>query len=341
MNVAIVILNWNGRACLSRFLPSVTACSSGCDISVYVADNGSTDDSVDFVKARFPDVKVIALPDNFGFSGGYNRALQMIDADLFVLLNSDVEVTPGWLDPLTAAFAANEKLGACMPKILSERDSSLFEYAGAAGGFIDWLGYPFCRGRLFDAIEKDGGQYDEPLEVFWASGACMAVRSGLFRQLGGLDEHFFAHMEEIDFCWRLKNAGYSIQCIPSSTVFHVGGATLETGSPFKVYLNFRNNLLMLYKNLPKRHFGMILFLRQCLDGVAALRFLLAGRWNSMWAVWKAHLDYRSALPKYRALRSASPIPAELPGGVYRKSVVIAFFIRRNRLFSQLNRRDFS
>lgn len=184
MNVAIVILNWNGRVCLARFLPSVVAFSGGNNVSVYVADNGSTDNSAAFVAENFPEVKVIPLPDNYGFAGGYNRALQSIDAELFVLLNSDVEVTPGWLDPLLTAFAENEQLGACMPKIRSERDSSLFEYAGAAGGFIDWLGYPFCRGRLFEVIEKDCGQYDEPVEVFWASGACMAVRSRLFRQLG-------------------------------------------------------------------------------------------------------------------------------------------------------------
>ncbi len=341
MNVAIVILNWNGRVCLARFLPSVVAFSGGNNVSVYVADNGSTDNSAAFVAENFPEVKVIPLPDNYGFAGGYNRALQSIDAELFVLLNSDVEVTPGWLDPLLTAFAENEQLGACMPKIRSERDSSLFEYAGAAGGFIDWLGYPFCRGRLFEVIEKDCGQYDEPVEVFWASGACMAVRSRLFRQLGGLDEHFFAHMEEIDFCWRLKNAGYTIQCIPASVVSHVGGATLQAGSPFKVYLNFRNNLLMLYKNLPARHFGTTLFIRQCLDGLAAFRFLLGGQWNAVRAVWKAHIDFRSALPKYRLLRASVSTPDAFPGGVYRKSVVFAFFVRRIRAFSQLNRRDFS
>lgn len=341
MKVAIVILNWNGRECLSRFLPSVIAYSTRHDISVYVADNGSSDDSVAFVKENFGSVQVIELSDNFGFAGGYNRALQSVESDLFVLLNSDVEVTSGWLDPLIAPFGENERLGACMPKILSERDSSLFEYAGAAGGFIDRLGYPFCRGRLFDAIEKDCGQYDSPIEVFWASGACMVVRASLYRSLGGLDEHFFAHMEEIDFCWRLKNAGFAIQCIPSSVVFHQGGATLETGSPFKVYLNFRNNLLMLYKNLPASRFGLILFVRQCLDGLAALRFLSGGRWNAMRAVWKAHLDFRRALPKYRALRASLPIPGSFPGGVYKKSVVVAYFLGGVRCFSQLKSRDFS
>ena len=340
MQTAIVILNWNGKSCLAKYLSSVVKYSSGDGIKIYVADNCSTDGSVDFMISEYPDIDLIRLDDNYGFAGGYNRALSGIKADIYILLNSDVRVTENWITPLLEAFREKPEMGACMPKICSEKFSGYFEYAGASGGYIDYLGYPFCRGRLFNEIEKDNGQYDTPVDVFWASGAALAVRSSVFERLRGLDDKFFAHMEEIDFCWRLKNLGFTISCIPSSVIYHEGGATLESGSPFKVYLNFRNNLLMLYKNLPFNKFRRILYLRMFMDGIAALKYLLSGSPEYVKSIWKAHKDYRKLLPEYRKIRSMAPVPENFPSCTYKKSIVWKFFIHGVKKFSQLNSNDF-
>jgi GT2 family glycosyltransferase len=256
-NVAVVLLNWNGKNFLQKFLPSVIENSDNA--SIYVADNGSEDGSVDFLKQNFPSINIICFEKNYGFAKGYNMALQQIEAEYFVLLNSDVEVTPNWISPIITFLDSKEDYVACQPKILSYYDRSYFEYSGGAGGFIDRYGYPFCRGRLFDTLEKDNGQYDEDCEIFWATGACLFVRAQVFHEFGGFDEDFFAHMEEIDLCWRFKNAGYKIGYCHSSVIYHVGGGSLPKSSPYKTYLNIRNNEVMLIKNLYKPSFHIIIF----------------------------------------------------------------------------------
>ena len=268
MTTAVVILNWNGKKMLERFLPSVTAHTQG-DAEVIIADNGSTDDSLDFVRAQYPGLRIIELDKNYGFAGGYNRALQQVKADYYVLLNDDVEVTPGWIEPVVAQMQQHPDTAICQPKLLMYDQRDTFEYAGGAGGFLDKYGYPFCRGRMFTSLEQDNGQYNTPGEIFWASGAAMFVRADVWHQLGGLDDDFFAHMEEIDFCWRTHLAGYRVRYCPQSTVYHVGGGTLPKSSPFKTELNFRNNLSMLYKNLPVKRRGWVLAMRMWLDRVAA------------------------------------------------------------------------
>ena len=319
--VKVVILNWNGRSHLERFLPVLVARTPGADI--VVADNGSTDDSADFIRARFPQVELLLLDRNYGFAEGYNRALARIEADYCVLLNSDVEVTEGWLAPLVELLERDSAAAAVAPKIRSYANPGKFEYAGAAGGFIDFLGYPFCRGRILDTIESDRGQDDAPREVFWASGACMLVRSEVFRRLGGFDGDFFAHMEEIDFCWRAQLAGYRIRVEPRSTVFHVGGGTLPNNSPQKIYLNFRNNLCMLFKNLSPGTFWPVLFSRMVLDGMAALVFLVQGHPDFFKKVFRAHIDFhrqrkslhekRRAIQRHRVAR---------PHGILRNSIIL-------------------
>ncbi|MFN7328781.1 MAG: glycosyltransferase family 2 protein [Bacteroidota bacterium] len=287
--VAIVILNYNGRKFLDQFLPSVIAHSSGA--RVIVADNGSTDDSVPLVRERFPLVELICSDSNRGFCGGYNFALQQVKAKYYVLLNSDVEVTQGWLEPVISLFKNNPKLAAAQPKILSHRNKSQFEYAGAGGGLIDGLGYPFCRGRIFNFVEEDQGQYNDTRPIFWATGACHFVRADLYHQLGGLDEDYFAHMEEIDFCWRLQRAGYEIYYQGASTVYHVGGGTLSSLSPKKTYFNFRNCLSMITKHMPLSELLWKLPLRLALDWIAALKFLVQPSPADAWAVIKAHLYF--------------------------------------------------
>ena len=287
---------------LRSFLPSVVRFSEADGAVVYVADNGSTDASVDMLCREFLTVRLILLEENQGFADGYNMALQEVDAEYVVLLNSDVEVTEHWLQPLVDYMDAHPEAAACQPKIRSWRQKEMFEYAGAAGGFIDFLGYPFCRGRILDSIESDKGQYDDPREVFWASGACMAVRADVFRSLGGFDGDFFAHMEEIDFCWRAQLAGYAVRVEPRSCVLHVGGGTLPNNSPQKIYLNFRNNLCMLFKNLSPLSFWPVLFARMALDGAAALVFLVQGRPDFFRQVFRAHIDFhrrRSSLHRKR------------------------------------------
>lgn len=289
--VAVVILNWNGRDMLHRFLPGILACSKA---QVYVADNASTDDSLHMLQQEFPSVPVIVLDRNYGFAEGYNKALRQVDAEYYVLLNSDVEVAEGWVEPMVEYLDAHPQVAACQPKLLDWNRRSLFEYAGASGGYIDRWGYPYCRGRLFDTIEADYGQYDDVVPVFWATGAALMVRAKVYHELGGLDGRFFAHMEEIDFCWRIHLRGYDIVCVPQSEVYHIGGGTLPKENPRKAYLNFRNNLYMLYKNLPRQRLKKVMFIRFWLDVLAALQFLLKGEVNTFRMVFKAHRDFRSA-----------------------------------------------
>ena len=341
-SVAVVILNYNGRAWLERLLPSVLA-STYPNLRVIVADNASTDDSVAFLEATYPGrVERIVLAENFGFAEGYNQALKDVTADYLVLLNSDVEVTPGWIEPIVARLEARPRIGAVQPKVRSYHRRTHFEYAGAAGGFLDRYGYPFCRGRVFDTVEADTGQYDTARRVFWATGAALFVRGPLFGRLGGFDGRFFAHMEEIDFCWRLQRAGYEVWAEPRSVVYHVGGATLAYASPRKTYLNFRNNLALLYKQLERRRFAT-LFARLVLDGVAGLKFLLGGQGKHFVAVLRAHRDFYRHRRHWKARRAAEgewiarygihhapTLHGRLDG-----SVVWRYFARGQRRFADL------
>ncbi|MCR5199051.1 MAG: glycosyltransferase family 2 protein [Prevotella sp.] len=274
--LAIVILNWNGAQMLRQYLPSVLRYSRD-EATVYVADNASTDDSVPMLQAHFPDVKLILLDQNWGFAEGYNKALAQVEAEYYLLLNSDIEVTHHWLTPLIEFMDAHDDVAACQPKLLSMANRDQFEYAGASGGFLDRYGYPFCRGRIFDTIENDNGQYDYPSEVLWATGAALLVRARTYNNIGGLDGRFFAHCEEIDFCWRLRLSGYKVYCLPESVVYHVGGGTLPKSNPMKTYLNFRNNLTMLYKCLPEEDLKRVMRWRWWLDYLAAWEMLLLKR----------------------------------------------------------------
>ncbi|MCD8202244.1 MAG: glycosyltransferase family 2 protein, partial [Prevotella sp.] len=289
--VAIVILNWNGVDMMSRFLPTVMACSRE-DAVVYVADNASTDNSVEFLKTQYPDISLIILDKNYGFADGYNRALRQIEAEYYVLLNSDVEVTGGWVRMMTDFMDNHPEVAACQPKLLSEANKKAFEYAGACGGFIDRYGYPFCRGRILDTVENDEGQYDNAAEIHWSTGACMMIRSEDYWRAGGFDARFFAHCEEIDLCWRLRIMGRKIYCVPSSRVFHVGGGTLPKGSPMKTFLNFRNNLTMLYKNLPDVELKRVMRMRLFLDYVAAFQTLVKGNTGDYKAIIKGRREFR-------------------------------------------------
>ncbi|MBT3612453.1 MAG: glycosyltransferase family 2 protein [Flavobacteriales bacterium] len=301
MKTAVVVLNWNGKAWLEKFLPTLLNHSQ--EATVFVADNASADDSVDFVKNNFPTVQVIVNASNGGYAKGYNDALRQIDAEYFMLINSDIEVTKGWLSPVIDLMNTDKQVAACQPKILDYHNKAKFEYAGASGGFIDNLGYPFCRGRIFDDIEEDKGQYNDAVEVFWATGACLFVRALHFNEIGGLDEDFFAHQEEIDLCWRLKNKGYKIMVQPKSVVYHVGGGTLNAGSPFKTHLNFRNNLFMLFKNLPTSVLVIIIPTRLFLDGIAALTFFNKEKGlQHVLAIAKAHFIFYFEIPKLIAKR---------------------------------------
>lgn len=288
--VAVVILNYNGVKMLERFIPAVLDCSPVAE--VIVADNCSTDDSVAMLQRCYPNVGIIQLEKNWGFAEGYNRALKQVDAEYFLLLNSDVEVTDGWLAPMIECLDSDKSIAACQPKLLDYKHKTHFEYAGAAGGFIDCYGYPFCRGRIFDTVEEDKGQYDAICDIFWATGAALMVRADDYRSAGGFDGRFFAHMEEVDFCWRLRARGRRIVCVPQSVVYHVGGATLNYSNPRKTFLNFRNNLLMLYKNLPKGELFRVMSVRMLLDYVAAFKFLLGGSFDDFKAVISARRAYR-------------------------------------------------
>ncbi len=333
--VAVVILNWNGRSLLERFVPVLTA-RTGPEAALIVADNGSQDDSLDWLQKHFPEVRVIALDHNHGFAAGYNRALEQVEADYFVLLNSDVEVGEGWLEPLLRFMEEHPRAGACMPKILSLKERDRFEYAGAAGGFIDRYGYPFCRGRIFNVMEQDQGQYDTILPVFWASGACLMVRVSLWKKTRGLDPSFFAHMEEIDLCWRIQKEGYGIYVVPKSKVWHLGGATLNEADPRKTYLNFRNNLYLLCKNLPSGKLCRTLIIRLLLDGVAALKFLAGLEWGHFGAVWKAHFSFWKHLPELKKQRKMlRQENGATPAGIYSHTLVSRFFLHGEKKFSEL------
>lgn len=294
MEVAVIILNWNGRKLLEKYLPSVITHSENAKI--YVADNASSDDSLEFLAKQFPEIIILKNTTNLGFAGGYNEALKYVEEEIYVLLNNDVEVTQGWLTGILSLFETSKKIAAIQPKIKSIQNPTKFDYAGAAGGFIDAIGYPYCRGRIFDHIEEDKGQYDTDIEIFWASGACFAIRKNCFRKAKGFDESYFAHQEEIDLCWRLKNLGYSIWCASKSEVYHQGGGTLSGSSPKKTFLNFRNSLNTLLKNSKKNPLPIIL-LRMILDGLAALRFIFKGQLLHFFAIFKAHISFYSLIPK--------------------------------------------
>ena len=334
MRVAVVILNWNGKSFLEKFLPNVLKYSK--EAAVYVADNASSDSSVEFVKNTFPEIRIIETGGNLGFAGGYNAALENLDEDVFVLLNSDVEVSENWIQPIVDLMR-DESIGACQPKVLKFDKKSHFEYAGAAGGFMDKFGFPFCRGRMFDTLEEDYSQYNDQQEIFWATGACMFVRSSVYNELGGLDDDFFAHMEEIDLCWRMKRAYYKVMVEPRSVVYHVGGGTLSKSNPWKTFLNFRNGLELLAKNLPKKKLFSTLFIRMSLDGIAALRFLLSGQPKDFWAVFKAHMAFYGRLKKTLNKRSGN---YSAVSGIYAKSIVAEYFVRGKKKFSELNSDNF-
>ncbi len=301
--VSVVILNWNGVGMLQTFLPKVVEYSQTEGVEVCVADNGSTDESVAWLEAHCPDVRLIVLDKNYGFADGYNKALQQVEAEYVVLLNSDVEVTPHWLESMLVYMDAHPEVAACQPKIRAERNKAYFEYAGASGGYLDCYGYPFCRGRIFDVVEKDEGQYDDVAPIFWATGAALFIRLKDYQEAGGLDGRFFAHMEEIDLCWRLHSLGRGIVCIPQSVVYHVGAATLKKENPRKTFLNFRNNLLMLYKNLPKKDLKKVMFIRGLLDWVAAFVFLLKGDGKNARAVWQARKEFKRICPDFASSRT--------------------------------------
>jgi GT2 family glycosyltransferase len=336
--IAVVILNYNGKAYLERYLPVLLQHSRGI-AGVIVADNASRDNSVAFLKEYYPEVRVIKNPRNEGFSTGYNLALKQIEADYYVLLNSDIEVTANWILPVIDLMEKDPLIAACQPKIKAIHAPGHFEYAGAGGGFIDKFGYPFCRGRIFQEIEEDQGQYDDAVEVFWASGACMFVRAALFHQFGGLDDSFFAHMEEIDFCWRMKNKGYKIMYCPDAVVYHVGGGTLPKISSRKTYLNFRNNLSLLYKNLPQNRLFRVIFIRLILDGVASVKFLVEGGFGDFLAVARAHLHFYRKLPSLAMKREK--IKPHKVGQMYQKNIVIQHFIKKKSKFTDLDPADFS
>lgn len=336
--IAIVILSWNGEKLFNKFLPSVIKNSAEKNTEIFVADNGSTDNTVYFLKENYPEINVIALDKNYGFAEGYNQALKQVDAEYLVILNSDVEVTPNWIEPCLRHFEADARLAAIQPKILSYNQKQQFEYAGAGGGFIDKYGYPFCRGRILNRIEEDHGQYDQPSPIFWASGACMFVRTKSFYEAGGFDGDFWAHMEEIDLCWRLKSLGYRVYYQPESVVYHLGGGTLAYGSPQKIYLNFRNNLFMLFKNLPKQQFKRIFLIRMILDGVAAVKFIAGFNLREFWAVLKAHASfYRNLRKLFEKRREVQKLViVKEHNEIYPKNIMWKFFIQGKRKFSELN-----
>ena len=326
MKIAVVILNWNGKKLLEQFLPSVVQNSP--EATVYLADNASTDDSISFVKKHFPSVQIIKNEYNFGYAQGYNEALKQVDANIFALINSDVEVTLNWLQPILETFKNETNTAIVQPKILDYKRKDYFEYAGAGGGFIDKYGYPFCRGRIFETIEKDLGQYNDTCDIFWASGASFFIRSSVFKELNGFDVDFFAHQEEIDLCWRAINKNYTIKYNGLSTIYHVGGATLNEENPKKTFLNFRNSLFMLTKNLPKEKLFKILFIRMLLDGIAGIRFLFQGKFAHFFAVLKAHFHY------YHSINRNLKKRAEFQVGSYfnRNSIVFDNYIKKRHNF---------
>ena len=329
MKLAIVILNWNGKALLEQFMPSVIKHSQGADI--YVADNASSDDSVAFVKANFPTVKIIQNTENGGYAKGYNDALKHIDADVYCLMNSDIEVTHNWLLPIVEEFKNHQDTAIVQPKLLDYKNKSQFEYAGAAGGFIDKLGYPYCRGRIFTTIEHDHGQYNDRTDIFWATGACLFIRKDVFEALGGFDESFFAHMEEVDLCWRAFNQGFETKYIGASTIYHVGGATLQSNNPKKTYLNFRNSLFALVKNA-EGNLSFLILCRLILDGVAGIRFLLQLKGVHTLAIINAHLSFYKHFSKLLRFRKSS---LQRQNYYQKTSIVVSYYLKNRKTFDCL------
>ena len=327
---AVVILNWNGAKLLQQFLPSVIQFSPTA--TIYVADNASTDSSIAVLKTEFPSVKIIENTGNFGFAKGYNEALKFVEEPYYALVNSDIEVTENWLQPIENIFDNEPKTAIIQPKLLDFKKKTHFEYAGAAGGFIDKYGYPFCKGRIFDTLEEDLGQYNQETEVFWATGACFFIRKEVYRTLQGFDDDFFAHQEEIDLCWRANNLGFTAKYCPTSVVFHVGGATLNEANPKKTFLNFRNSLLMLTKNLPKEKLFSIIFMRLCLDGIAGIQFIAQGKFQHTWAILKAHFEYYHLISRNLKKRNSH----QKTDYFYTKSIVWSYFVEKKKTFDKLS-----
>ena len=341
MKISVVILNWNGAEYLRKFLPALIRHTQLPDVEIVIADNGSTDDSLEVLSAEFPNLRVIAFDRNYGFAGGYNRALAQLDSEYYLLLNSDVEVGENWLAPMLDFMQNNPQFAGCQPKIRAFHNKDyfakevFFEYAGASGGFIDKFGYPFCRGRILGTTEKDTGQYDDTASIFWASGACFLVRADAFWEMEGFDTDFFAHMEEIDLCWRLHNSGHKIACVPQSAVYHVGGGTLNAESPYKTYLNFRNNLLMLYKNLPANKLRKTMFVRYFLDYLASFHLMLGGKFANARSVFRARRDYKTMRDRYYYIdRNENKQLADIPE-IYPKSILFEYYVKGKRRFEEL------
>ncbi|MFW5851748.1 MAG: glycosyltransferase family 2 protein [Bacteroidota bacterium] len=332
IETAVVILNWNGLSFLQKFLKNIIEKTEDKNTAVYIIDNASTDTSISYITETYPHIPIIQLDKNYGFAGGYNKGLENIEAEFYILLNSDIEVTENWTKPLIKALKNDLKIAACMPKIKSYFEKEYFEYAGAAGGFIDKFGYPYCNGRLFNHREKDIGQYESQSNIFWASGAAMCIRSSTFKEIQGFDEDFFAHMEEIDVCWRLKNRGYTIQYVPSSTIYHIGGGTLPKENPFKTYLNFRNNLFLLYKNLTHEKLRTTLFIRRILDIIAYLSFVAKLDLKNAQAIISAHRDFTKAIPSLKQKRIELEKNRKISKHpeVYSKSIILQAFVCRKK-----------
>ncbi|MCF0190113.1 MAG: glycosyltransferase family 2 protein [Marinilabiliaceae bacterium] len=337
MRIALVILNWNGRHLLERYLPRVISATTYPEADIIVADNASDDDSVPYLKASFPDISVIQLDNNYGFAGGYNKAIKSLDEkyEAVLLLNSDIAPRHGWIEPLVRILSEQKDVVACAPKILDDKSPDYFEYAGAAGGFLDMFGYPFCRGRIFDTIEKDFGQYNNNIDCLWVSGASLLIRRKEYLESGGLDEDFFAHMEEIDLCWRLRNAGWRIIACGKSSVQHLGGATLNKSNPHKTYLNFRNNLWMMIKNYNSPLWPLVILIRLILDGIAGIRYIVKGEWRFCRAIIKAHLHLYASLPKnikkrneLKDARTSKSLPIEIA----RRCIVIDYHLFGRKTF---------
>lgn len=326
--IAVVILNWNGAKLLEQFLPSVISFSD--EAQIYVADNASKDESITILKTKFPSIKIIQNKANYGFAKGYNIALQQVEEEYYALVNSDIEVTKNWLTPILSIFENQLEIGIIQPKILDFKNKEYFEYAGAAGGFIDKYGYPYCRGRIFDTIEKDLQQYDDEREIFWASGACFFIKKEVYRNLKGFDDDFFAHQEEIDLCWRAFNLGYKIKYTSLSVVYHVGGATLNEGNPMKTFLNFRNSLLMLTKNLPKSKLFPIIFSRLVLDGIAGIQFIFKGKLQHCLAIINAHFSFYAKISKTLQKRSGK----QNKNYYQTNSIVYKYFVKNGKVFEQ-------
>jgi len=333
LKLAVVILNWNGKQLLEQFLPAMINHSQKV-AKIYIADNASTDNSIEFIRSNYPQVKIIQNSNNGGYAKGYNESLRHIDADIYALVNSDIEVTEDWIQPIIEEFKISEKTAIIQPKILDFNNKTKFEYAGAAGGYLDFFGYPYCRGRVFNSLENDNNQYNDTTDIFWASGACFFIRSSVFHQLDGFDEQFFAHQEEIDLCWRAKNEDFNIKYIGTSTVFHIGGATLNEASPRKTFLNFRNSLFTATKNLPKRYLFLVIFSRLLLDAVAGIKFIIDLKPLHTWAIIKEHFSFYRFMPAMIKKRQKTSYKSN---EYYQcKSVVWQHFILGRRKFDQIN-----